>query len=153
MQKKLFKLFFYFYVLLLSDFAFSSTFSTEGKKFFLEICAKDNFYANALEIVTRYQRYYKVGNEKLGDENLALRLVKEMIETEEDNLFKYRIDRDKNIIDKQELLKYKFADASWDIVRLSAIGVFMEYKNLVDELRIKRRLNETCNLIVQKHIN
>jgi hypothetical protein len=153
MQKKLFKLFFYFYVLLLSNLAFSSTFSTEGKKFFLEICAKDNFYANALEIVTRYQRYYKVGNEKLVDENLALRLVKEMIETEEDNLFKYRKDRDKNIIDKQELLKYKFADASWDIVRLSAIGVFMEYKNLVDELRIKRRLNETCNLIVQKHIN
>jgi hypothetical protein len=153
MQNKLFKLFFYLIVIFLSNYAFSSTFTAEGKKFFYDICAKDKFYENASEIVTRYQRFYKVGNEKLGDENLALRLVKEMIEKEEDNLFKYRIDRDKNTIDKQELLRYKFADASWDIVRLSALGVFMEYKIDVDEIRIKRRLNESCNLLVLKHIN
>ncbi len=140
-------------ILFISNFAVASNLTTEGKKFFLDICEKDKFYENALEIVRRYQGYHKIGNEKLRDEKMTFMLVKELIENEEDKLFKTREDRNRNISDKQELLRYKIADLSFDIVKLSALDVFWEYKSGGDELRIKRRLNERCFFHVQKLIN
>ena len=138
-------------------FSFASLagpFTAEGEKFLISSCSKDTFYAQGLANVRKYQELWLEWDRQNLDIKIKSALIREQINREEDELFKWRKERDFKISDDSNaLLRSKILDFTYDIIRVSALEVFNEYRFTVEEIRLVRRLYETCQNNVQKAIN
>lgn len=139
--------------LTISNLAYSANLSVDGIKYFTNFCNQDRYYENSLEMLKRFQQYELLASQQSKDSRITTEIVKELIQKELDESFAYRNSRDKKFRTEEEILRNKISDLSFDIVRNSSLQVFSEFRYKNDDLRIKRRLYETCSDIVSKFAN
>jgi hypothetical protein len=136
-----------------SNVTYSANLSAEGIKYFTNFCSQDRFAENSLEMLKRFQQYEKLASQQSKDARIASEIVKELIQKEFDESFAYRSSRDKKPRSEEEILRNKFNDLTFEILRNSSLQVFSEFRTRGDDLRLKRRLFETCSDYVNKIIN
>jgi len=127
-------------------------FTSKGNDFFINNCSKEIFYSQSLEIVRRYQGFEKNALMITKDKAEISKIVKEKISIEDDELFLHRRQRDDKLFNQDDKLRYKFIDLSFDIVRISSLRVFSEYRFGGDDVRLTRRLYESCLDVVNELI-
>lgn len=148
-QSKLFALLFYF----LCNLNAHAQFSSQGEEFLISTCSKELFYKQSLENIRRYQTIEKEAFAITKNKSVAAQFVKEIINKDEDELFLHRQKRNTEIDSQDDKLRYLITKVQFDIVRTSMLKVFMEYRTGGDDVRLKRRLHETCLDLVNEMIN
>ena len=140
-------------VALISTMSYSANLSAEGIKYFTNLCSQERFTENALQMLKRFQQYEILASQQSKDSRITSEIVKELIQKELDESFAYRNSRDKKLRSEEEILRNKFNDLTFEILRNSSLQVFSEFGIRGDELRLKRRLFDTCRDSVNKIIN
>ena len=148
-QSKSCALLFYF----LCNLNAHAQFSSKGEEFLISTCSKELFYRQSLENIRRYQTIEKDAFKIIKDKSAAGQVVKEIINKDQDELFLYRQKRNAKIDSQDDKLRYVITDISFDIVVISSLKVYMEYRSGGDDVRLKRRLHENCLVSVDEMIN